>query len=132
MGKALGDGELIGVSSTHARVLELELETVFCAGAWYATIVIACAAAEVYLDGQDVKREAKFLDDFDLRLDWIWLVNRRNSIVHPTKNSPDDPAAMISVQPELEVDAKRAVQFALNVLLLGTREKLPTSLVRAG
>ncbi len=127
MNNALGDG-LIGVSTKHARVLELELETVFCAGAWYATIVFACAAAEVYVAGQGSKTEAKFLKDFNLRDDWIWLTNRRKNIIHSTQHSPDRPNDMLYEQPELEEDAKRAVQIALNVMLLGTREKLPSSL----
>ncbi|MCV2352619.1 hypothetical protein LNV09_00430 [Paucibacter sp. B2R-40] len=126
MGEALGEGT--GVSTNHSRVLELELETVFCAGAWYATIVFACAAVEVYVNGQDEKREAKFLEKFELRDDWIWLTNRRKYIVHPSQHSPADPTAMSYQQPELEEEAKRAVRIALKVLLLGTRENLPTSL----
>lgn len=132
MGQALGRGNLIGVSTNHARVLELELENVFCAGSWYATIVFACAAAEVYVAGQGGKREAKFLDEFGLREEWIWLTNKRKHIIHPSQHSPSNPREMLYDQPELEHEAQRAVQFALNVLLLGTRERLPSSFEKEG
>lgn len=130
IGEALGD--LGGVSTRHSRVLELELETVFCAGAWLATVVFACAAAEVYVAGQDSKREAKFLDPHGLRDEWIWLTNRRNQIVHATDKSPTDVSGNVFHQSDLELDAKRAVTAALMILLLGTRVKLETSLARDG
>lgn len=130
MGKALGD--IVGASTRHSRVLELELETVFCAGAWLATVVLACASAEVYVSGQDSKREAKFLEPHGLKNEWIWLTNRRNQIVHPTDRSPADVSGNIYQQPDLEADAKRAVAAALQILLLGTRVRLETSLARDG
>ena len=130
MGKALGD--LGGVSTRHSRVLELELETVFCAGAWLATVVLACASAEVYVAGQDAKREAKFLEPYGLREEWIWLTNRRNQIVHATDKSPVDVSGRNYQQPDLEQDARRAVTAALSILLLGTRVQLETSLARDG
>lgn len=124
MGKALGNGRA-GTSTRHARLLELELEAVFCVGAWYATIVLACAAVEVYVtEKADGVKATKFLDKFELREDWIWLSNKRNALVHPTKNSPDSSIDPSYEQPELEKDAKRAIVFALQVLLLGTRENI--------
>ncbi len=131
MGLAVGD-DYIGVSTNHARVLELELETLFCSGAWYATIVFACAAVESYVSGQGEKSEAKYLKKYDLRDDWIWLTNKRKYIIHPSQHSPSDPISMLYEQPELEEEARRAVGIALKVLLLGTREKLPSSLERNG
>jgi len=128
MGQALG--ELGGASTKHSRVLELELETVFCAGAWLATVVFACAAAEVYVAGQDSKRQAKFLEPHGLREEWIWLTNRRNQIVHSTEKSPTDVSGRLYHQPDLELDAQRAVTAALNILLLGTRVKIDSSLAR--
>ena len=130
MGQALGSGDLVGVSTKQTRVLELELETVFCAGAWLATIVLACAAAEVYVAGQDAKKEAKFLGPYGLREEWIWLQSRRNEIVHSTARSPTDIAGMSYEQTHMENEAKRAVAAALKILLLGTRVKLDTSIER--
>jgi hypothetical protein len=129
MGQALGSG-YVGSSTNHARLLELEMEKVFCAGAWHATIVLAAAATEAYVTYQGGKSEAKFLKDHGLRDEWIWLTNRRKNIVHSNRNSPDNPESTYYEQPELEEDARRAVGFALKVLLLGTRTKLETSLTR--
>lgn len=131
MGEALGDGEFIGMSSSHARILEIELETVFCAGAWLATIVLACAAAEVYVASQGKKREAKFLTSYGLRDEWIWLLNRRNTIVHSTPSSPQNIAEVERENPDLEEDAKRAVLSGLKILLLGTRIQLESSIKRS-
>jgi len=131
IGEALGDS-LAGSSTPHARILEKELELVFCAGAWLATIVLACASVEVYVNGQDEAKEAKFLKQFGLRDDWIWLVNLRNSIVHPTSRSPSDPSSHLYDDDPAQQNAERAIRVALKVLLLGTRENLPTSSARDG
>lgn len=127
MGQALGD-EFASVSNKHARVLELELETVFCSGAWYSTIVIAYAIAEVVVHGLGEKNEAKFLLKYGLRDDWIWLINKRKYIAHCSQHSPKDTDMVNYEQPELEAEAQRAVGIALKIQLLGTREQLPDSI----
>ncbi|EGQ8984660.1 hypothetical protein AB3A37_003157 [Vibrio alginolyticus] len=125
VGQALGD-EFGGSSTNQTRILELELERAFCAGAWVACIVLACAAGEVYLHAKGEKREAKFLKKYKLREEWMALEKLRNRIVHNSDelsydeymNSPD----------ELEKKAHIAIQTALKVILLGTREELADSI----
>lgn len=133
MGQALGS-QFAGRQGGHSRLLELELEHCYCSGAWYAVIVLACAAVEsyVYFQANKKDKEAKFLAQYGLRDEWIWLTNKRKYIVHSSHHSPqnDEVIAYLYKRPDLEKDAERAITLALNVLLLGTREKLDTSITK--
>jgi hypothetical protein len=127
VGQAIGD-DYVGTSSTQSTILELELERVFCSGAWLATVILACAASEVYLHAKDQRREAKFLSEYKLREDWLWLKRTRNQLVHLNNSlSYDD---YMHAPKTLEDEAKRAVQVALKVILLGTRVELDDSIKR--
>lgn len=91
VGQALGD-EYIGVSTDQTRILELELERVFCSGVWVVCIILACASGEVYLHAKGAKREAKFLKQYKLRTAWMSLETLRNKIVYKSETlSYQDP-----------------------------------------
>jgi hypothetical protein len=125
MGQALGS-KYIGSQSPHARLLELELERCYCSGAWYACIVLACAAVEDYVNFQGNKKVAKFLSRYDLREEWIWLTNKRKYIVHPNQHSPTSNG-YFEVNNQLQKEAERAISLTLKVLLLGTNEEMEGS-----
>ncbi|WP_420391048.1 hypothetical protein [Marinobacter sp.] len=135
MGQALGS-DFIGSQTGHSRLLELELEQCYCCGAWYACIIISCSAVESFISNIVGKqgKEAKFLSEYKLRNEWLWLTNRRKYIVHPSEKSPgnnddyDDVVNYNFVRPHLQKEAERAILLALKVILLGTNVKLPTSL----
>jgi hypothetical protein len=135
MGQGLGS-EFIGTQTGHSRLLELELEQCYCSAAWYACIVLSCSAVESYINNIVGKsgKEAKFLGEYNLRDEWIWLTNKRKYIVHPNKKSPgmnddfDDVANYHFERPHLREEAERAILLALKVILLGTKYKLPSSI----
>lgn len=122
-----------GESTEQTKILEYELERVFCSGAWLACIILALASSEVYvcsLEKKDgTKHIAKFLKKYKLRNDWIWLKNRRNKLVHV--NDFYNYKEYMHDSHELEDDARRAVAIAIKIILLGTRDLVNGSIERS-
>lgn len=99
-----------GVLSEQGVALTLELQVVFCAGAWAACIVLAAAVVEMQSERSKLRRA---VDPKDLN----WLRGRRNELVHENQG---DPAFTVedhwTRRPEWEKKARRAVQIAFQVL----------------
>ena len=110
----------MGRLSDQAAALLAELETIFVAGAWVATVILAAAVieAELRAEGDDGRftntgvlfREAGLGDDFD------WLRQRRNALLHFT----GEPALTVDMfwfqAAELEADARRSVMLVAGML----------------
>ena len=101
-----GTGQL----SEQGVALAVELQTVFCAGAWAAAVILAAAIAEMQSERSKLRRAAE-------PKDLSWLRGRRNELVHENQG---DPAFTIEdhwlKRPEWEKRAQRAVQIAFQVL----------------
>lgn len=108
-------------SNQHVGSLKWELERCFCAGAWVATVAIAVAIVEVHLShiGQ-WKMKPSCLDELNAWVDWDWLRNRRNKLLHGERHSKDFRLSSEEYrrdQDKLQLDAERAVKLALKVAL---------------
>jgi len=84
-------------------LLVAELEAVFCAGAWAATVVLAWSLCEMMQRALGGERPPPA--DFD------WLRERRNRLVHGAAEPPDDS--------ELRAWAEGAVRVAFRALYEG-------------
>jgi len=98
-------GPLAPPPRPRTDALVAELETVFCAGAWAATVILAWALCEI------VQREQA--GDEAPAADYDWLRERRNLLIHlsPTQAAedlPDDAA--------LQAWAEGAVRVAFRAL----------------
>ena len=97
--------------SEQACALMIDLQAVFCAGAWSAAIILAAAIVDMQLGpkGEGASAAAKA----DLR----WLRRLRNSLVHENRAKP---ALTIQDQwinrPAWEGRARRAISIALVAL----------------
>jgi hypothetical protein len=92
--------------------LVAELETVFCAGAWAATVILAWALCEI------VHREAAGRGGSDEApaADYDWLRERRNRLIH---SSPGQEAVDLPDEAELQAWAEGAVRVAFRALFEG-------------
>ncbi len=96
----------------RASLLLAELETVFCAGAWAATIIVAWALVEaeqraaaraLAMRGEEPRPEP----------DADWLRERRNALVHV---AADQGADQVPDEAALEATAQGAVRVAFKTL----------------
>jgi len=110
----------MGRISDQAAALLAELETIFVAGAWVATVIVAAAVIEAEIraegdDGQYVNTGVLFREA-GLDQDYDWLRHRRNALLHFT----GEPALTVDMfwfqADELEADAKRAVALVARML----------------
>lgn len=114
--------------SAHEQVEPLirELEHVFCAGAWIATIVIAQTVLEMSVKGfnRGGLKNLDLLELHGLKAQALWLRDLRNTVVHRTATQQ----AVITLERQLHYreslrrEAKKAVAFALQVAFLPSRE----------
>lgn len=107
--------------SEHACALTVEVQAVFCAGAWAAVIVLAMTVIDAQLReiaapdfrGDTQKLIARTMQDPALQV----LRRRRNALVHV---NPDQPAITVDQQSlsrsELEAEAREAIRLMLAVL----------------
>jgi hypothetical protein len=107
--------------SEQACALMIDLQAVFCAGAWSAAVILAAAIV-------DCQARASGTRDSDAPrgLDpdtWRWLRALRNRLVHEDRT---DPALTIDDQwqrrPEWESHARRAVAAAFAALYPGAHK----------
>ncbi|MHA1600909.1 MAG: hypothetical protein ACTSW2_08780 [Alphaproteobacteria bacterium] len=107
--------------SEQACALMIDLQAVFCAGAWSAAVILAAAIV-------DCQARASNTHDSDVPrgLDaktWRWLRALRNRLVHEDRT---DPALTIDDQwqrrSEWEGHARRAVEAAFVALYPGASE----------
>jgi hypothetical protein len=90
--------------------LVAELETVFCAGAWAATVILAWALCEI-IQREIVQHEAMLpggAGDEVPAADYDWLRERRNLVIHGAGDLPEDA--------ELQGWAEGAVRVAFRAL----------------
>ena len=99
-------GPLAPPPRPRTDALIAELETVFCAGAWAATVILAWALCEI------MQREAVAASGDEIpAADYDWLRERRNLLIHGTEELPDDAA--------LQAWAEGAVRVAFRALFEG-------------
>jgi hypothetical protein len=102
--------------SASALLLEVDIRSAFCAGAWLSVIVLTAAAIEaqfrhVYTEDYDSKTSHLYGPNGDLH----WLRELRNEILHASKPGTKSslwkrPASDIrACQAAMEPEAKRAV-----------------------
>jgi hypothetical protein len=104
--------------SEQACALVADLQSVFCAGAWIAVIVLAAAAIDAHLhDAECCTGNAKSAIDEDGANPRLHqLRKRRNALIH---SNPDSPAITVDQQwserVRLEDDARLAVDMVFRV-----------------
>ncbi|MFQ5443462.1 MAG: hypothetical protein ACE5EK_02480 [Nitrospinales bacterium] len=115
-----GGGYLIGEQATG---LLIDLQAIFCAGAFISCVILACTIIDSHL------RETEAGSDFDGGIkatfqlsafndDLDWLRKRRNQLIH-FKEKRDLPICVDDHyfrRVEHEQDAKRAIVIVSNVL----------------
>ena len=104
--------------SEQACALVADLQSVFCAGAWIAVIILAAAAIDAHLhDAECCTGSAKCaIDEAGAEPQLHKLRKRRNALIH---SSPDRPAITVDEQwsgrQSLEDDARLAVDLVFRV-----------------
>ena len=100
----------VGRLSEQASALMVELQCVFCAGAWAATVVLSAIIVETQANAAQSFRAAP---SEDLR----WLRSLRNRLLH---EAPGEPVLTIedhwTTRGEWEKAARRALLIALAVI----------------
>ncbi len=97
--------------SEQACALMIDLQAVFCAGAWAAAVILACAVTEA--QGGSKRESLPGVADADYR----WLRALRNRLSHENRNDPE-----LTVEDQWqrrglwEERARRAVGIAFQAL----------------
>ena len=98
--------------SEQAAALMVDLQAVFCAGAWAAALLLAASVVEAQLRGGK-GGGVDWRGDRDL----AWLRRRRNALIHET---PSGPGLTIedhwTRRDQWEAAARRACRLAMAVL----------------
>ena len=106
-----------GTLSEQACALMVDLQAVFCAGAWAATVILAAAIVDAQM------REARGGPERPSFEERRWLRRLRNALVHEDARGP---ALTLedhwSRRGEWEANARRSVEAALAALYPGTGE----------
>jgi len=108
--------------SEQACALMIDLQAVFCAGAWAAAVILACAVTEA--QGGSRRESLAGVADADYR----WLRALRNRLSHENRNDPE-----LTVEDQWqrrglwEERARRAVAIAFASLYPGAGEAEATS-----
>lgn len=103
------DGDGLDLSPQAAALFD-ELSRCFAAGAWLAALVFAQAALDAELHQGDI--DGLVQNDARFGLDYLWLRNRRNHLLHA-----DDPQPAVTCA-DLEQDAQRLEQEARRAIAL--------------
>lgn len=106
----------------HATGLLVDLQSIYCAGAFVSAIVISCTIIDSHLREAELDPafeggiQAAFLySDHNAELEW--LRKRRNDLVHyKFGRSPISVEDQWSKRESHEADAKRAIELVANVL----------------
>jgi hypothetical protein len=109
--------------SEQACALMMDLEVVFCAGAWVSVIILSMSIIDAQLREVEVPgfqgNTEKLLKETRLTDELDWLRKRRNKLLHL---SPDSPEITVDDQwdkrEEMEIEARRAISLAIMVLFL--------------
>jgi len=104
--------------SSHALLLEVDVQKAFCAGAWLSTIVLATAAIEAnirQIEKQNYETKVSLLFGSDPELRWLREI--RNEIMHAGEPGSQsklwkvDGHDISQTHHALEQDAKRVVKL---------------------
>lgn len=114
-----GGGYAVG---EHSTGLLVDLQAAFCAGAFIATIVVACSVVDAHL--REVELEGEFRGGFKaafsgstLAEELEWLRLRRNVLVHAKSGTPAISVDLHWTHREQhEQDARRAVEVLASAL----------------
>lgn len=109
--------------SSHALLLEVDLRLAYCAGAWLAVIVLACAAIEAQarqVTASDYSSPVRDLFAHDPNLQWLRKL--RNELMHAAE--PGTASQLWKVaggdiganQRELEAEATRGVELMFQAI----------------
>jgi hypothetical protein len=97
--------------SEQACALMIDLQAVFCAGAWAAVVILACAVTEA--QGGSRRESLPGVPDRDYR----WLRALRNRLSHENRNDPEITIEDQWLRRDLwEERARRAVAIAFAAL----------------
>ncbi|WP_340119952.1 hypothetical protein [Pelagibius sp. 7325] len=97
--------------SEQACALMIDLQAVFCAGAWAAAVILACAVTEA--QGGSKRESLPGVADADYR----WLRALRNRLSHENRNDPELTVEDQWLRRDLwEQRARRAVAIAFAAL----------------
>jgi hypothetical protein len=108
------------IMSEHATGLLVDLQAVYCAGAFIACIILSCAIIDAHLQDAEGANGGNMQSTFAAssyhdKLEW--LRKRRNRLVHFKENHP----LAISVddhwenREQHELEAKKAIELVANV-----------------
>ena len=121
---ALGDSSFC--QHEQAIPITYELERAFCAAAWISVVLLSHCLVDMYFNERglsDQKVRKKKMGHHTLWEELEWLRNKRNPLVHRSKN--DAVAVSSSDQwfnrEQLFEDAKRAVSIAFQFTLEPSR-----------
>ena len=104
-----GKGGAARVLSEQACALMIDLQAVFCAGAWASTVILAAVIVDSQLRYTP--------EDPALSEDLAWLRRTRNALVHENPNAPElNGEDQWMNRREWERAARRAVAVALAAL----------------
>ncbi len=102
--------------SEQAVALMIDLQAVFCAGAWAASVILSAAVVECQARAQGLKVPQNLMPGIRRR-DLTWLHGLRNRLMHEQRA---DPALTVEDQwqrrDEWEDNARRALQVAFTAL----------------
>ena len=102
--------------SEQALALMIDLQAVFCAGAWAASVILSAAVVDCQSRARGLKPPRDWLPGVSRR-DLTWLHGLRNGLMHDARGE-----ATLSIQdqwtkrPEWEAKARRAVDVAFAAL----------------
>lgn len=118
--EVLGGAHVMGEQSS---ALLIDLQAIFCAGAYISAIIIACTIIDAHL--REVEADNRFEGGIQAALatltsvpDLDWLRKRRNGLVHYNQRA----GAAITVDEQWlqrtahEADARKAIQLVSKVL----------------
>ncbi|GAB4237430.1 MAG: hypothetical protein Tsb0032_42160 [Kiloniellaceae bacterium] len=104
--------------SEQASALMFDLQAVFCAGAWAAAVILACAVTEA--QGGSKRESLPGVPDREYR----WLRALRNRLSHENRNDPELTVEDQWLRRDLwEERARRAVVIAFGALYPAAREE---------
>jgi hypothetical protein len=110
--------------SEQACALIAEVQSVFCAGAWIAVIILAMAVIDAQLRETEVPafegNTMRLLEEAGANPAIQQLRKRRNALIHL---NPDDPAITVDRQwdnrAQLEADARDTVRLMFEAFYIG-------------
>jgi hypothetical protein len=110
--------------SEQACALIVEVQSVFCVGAWAAVIILSMAVIDAQLRESEVPgfsgSTARLLAAAEANPDIHQLRRRRNSLIHV---APDNPALTVDDQwsnrRQLEDEARQAVHLMFEAFYIG-------------